>query len=274
VRLLLNLPRGKAYTRTLEIWAQAFGMVQAERSPSPPFTLVAMPLGEFLAQPDWCPEIAGRWAQVTPLNPVKQVREAVLDPQDHFSPDQLQQDLQYMQTISWRLKENPPEMEQPAFPEDFIHLLGLLHAPVQEWTKTRDVGERRPPLSAVALLRAYLARRADLREMLLAEMRKGQRRKWWPQEAVLRHMQRVIETFLNYHGWYNRAFFRARAQGQKFFEGQYPYSVEVTTLPVMREYLQYYNLDGDLKVGAALSWVLWALFAYGNEIGLQKPPYW
>ena len=68
IRVLFALPRNATWERTLRIWERAVAAVADECGGTLPFSLLAMPLGEFLAQPDWSePPDSGRWRDL--LNP-------------------------------------------------------------------------------------------------------------------------------------------------------------------------------------------------------------
>ena len=274
VRLLINLPRGRAYGQTRTLWEQALGMVAVQNREAQPFDLLAMPLEEFLAQPEWTSQVSERWELLHPLNPAKRASEAVLAAQSapHFKPQQLTADSRYLSTLAAKMPS--PEDELAAYPADFLYLIADIYAPAKQRLENRNQFARKPPLSAVALLRTYLERRPELRAHLLTLLRKGKRRTWWPEQAVLQHMQRVIEAFLNYHGWYNRTFFTLTAQPGHAGQAMFPYAVEAAIYPTLQEYIRQHAPGLPLPAGEALTWVLWALFAYGNEIGLLTPAYW
>jgi hypothetical protein len=62
VRVLWALPRGAGWERSVRVWEKAVAAVAAELGGTLPMRLVALPLDEFLAQPDWGePPEPGRW---------------------------------------------------------------------------------------------------------------------------------------------------------------------------------------------------------------------
>ncbi len=68
VRILFALPRNAAWERTLRIWEKAVAAVADDYGGKLSCCLLALPLGEFLAQPDWAePPDYRRWRDL--LNP-------------------------------------------------------------------------------------------------------------------------------------------------------------------------------------------------------------
>lgn len=277
VRLIINLLRGRDYENTLSIWEQALGMLQVQRSAPVPFTLYAMPIQDFLGQPDWDAEPSEIWDRLHPLSPAEKLKKQIVQRQElpRLDPDQLKNDLHYLLGLSRDLRDDPPEQALKTYPIDFCYVVDLIYSVAEVSQSNKYVLERRPPLSAVMLLRAYLERHPVLKAYLKQLMEKGKRRTWWPEKDVFRHMQRVIDAFLAYHGWYNRTLFIASVYTVSDGSStMFPYAVDVNFLP---EGWQYYNPPArelDSRPPDALAWVLWALFAYGDAIGLGKPPYW
>jgi len=67
VRVLWALPRGAGWERSVRVWEKAVAAVAAELGGTLPMRLVALPLDEFLAQPDWGADLAKKiYAEARP----------------------------------------------------------------------------------------------------------------------------------------------------------------------------------------------------------------
>lgn len=148
-----------------------------------------------------------------------------------------------------------------------ITIVLLVYERAQKALRPSEPIERRPPLSAIALLRRYLERHPVLKGKLAALVKQASRRHlWYPRDAV-RHAQRMVDTFLAYHGWHNRLLIWAVVQEAQPSEEMFPYKVSVTPF--------IYRLPGyDAAPHTALAWTCWALLAYSEALGLGRLPYW
>ena len=64
VRMLINLPRGQTWNRTLEVWQRAMKVVVEQIGKPLAFRLRVLPLSEFLTHPDWEAKASIYWGEV------------------------------------------------------------------------------------------------------------------------------------------------------------------------------------------------------------------
>jgi hypothetical protein len=98
----------------------------------------------------------------------------------------------------------------------------------------------------------------------------GKGRIRWNTTTVIHRMQQVINTFLTYHGWQSNGPLRVAAVAGEW-DGLGPFGIHVKKVG-----LWHFSDDEKLekKLCPALTWVLWALFEYADELGLGKPEFW
>ena len=100
----------------------------------------------------------------------------------------------------------------------------------------------------------------------------------WNVTTILHRMQGVIREFLRYHGYeVGRWLMAVPESSWERGEGPQDFGVRVRMHP------EVLMGEGDgvvpgqeavARAEEALAWVLWALFAYAEEIGLKPPPFW
>lgn len=277
VRTLFNLRRGRVYERSVKIWEQALGMLKMERGTDVPFTLLGMPIPDFLEQPEWQAELSERWDDLRPLSPAEKLQSSNPDESKthQADPDRLKDDWRYLENLLGELQIDPPEDALTAIPLSFFYIVDTIYEAAKISRFQEYTLNRRPPLTAIALIRAYLERHPELKARLKQLMKIGKRRAWWRDQKVMQHMQRIIDAFLDYHGWYNRMVIWVDASVVSGgSDPMFPYRVQARLTPGLPEYLQSQGVQLQTDPSDALAWVLWALFAYGKRLGLGKPSYW
>ena len=98
----------------------------------------------------------------------------------------------------------------------------------------------------------------------------GRGRMYWSPKTILHRMQMVINTFMGYYG------FRI-SNKLKIFATLDP-EESIRQFGVQVEPIDKHLTNDDLRdardTEEALTWILWALFEYGAELGLGKPEFW
>jgi hypothetical protein len=74
VRMLLNVRRGREWTRTLTVWQEACNLVAQQQNEALLFRLLAMPLDEFLNAPEW-EKTSRRWEEPSAYIPQVERKE-------------------------------------------------------------------------------------------------------------------------------------------------------------------------------------------------------
>lgn len=114
------------------------------------------------------------------------------------------------------------------------------------------------------MLKILLEKREDLLERLNKCMNQG--RHGESPVLVVQHMQGVIDCFLNTYGWESGSILSAEAINRGY-EG-HPFGIVVNAFVASRPGEGW---ESKSEIEVALAWVLWALFKYAEQIGLDKP---
>jgi len=209
VRVLFNVPRGERWDRTLEVWEAAVDTVVRHRGEEMHFQMVAMPLSEFLAGPDWGePPEAGAWEPVS--NPVKVRDVAVSTAAGPEIPESLarissQEDRIVLEAYRRYLQSTLGEAGELRLPSpEFFQVMKVIYAASNPPLRMEDpyaVERNVYPYASVYLLGKYLEMHRDLRDALSREMVRGANTVRWTTAVIVHRMQVVIETFVGYHGW-------------------------------------------------------------------------
>lgn len=272
-----------------------------------PYRLVGMRLREFLEQPDWGePVDEGRWeslldpAKVSGFGPAGQAKageetaKGKIVPASRKSvsvgrealPEALQRrapadDRRILQAYWEHLLEWGPELaytaERPRAEAEFFEVMEVIYRASHGSGDVRR--EAAYPYASVYLLRKYLEMHPRLREGLKKAMGRGRGSVRWSVTLVLHRMQGVIDVFLRYHGYRVSRYLRAVPESpyERGVGDVQDFRVRVGIHPelLMREGDEIVPGRGEAAQAAeALGWVLWALFAYAEELGLQPPEFW
>ena len=304
IRVLFALPRNAAWERSLRVWEKAVAAVADEQGGTLPFSLLAMPLGEFLTQPDWGePPDAGRWRDL--LNPgllvgfapgsssqaaapasvggksapTKDPAKPVPAELARYSPHESRLVLQALWEFFIENADRATLAGEAALPDpEFFSAMSLIYL------ADHDQGA---PLSARAgqpraswfLLAEYLKMHPALHKALGLELgREGGM--VWNASTIRFRMQTVARAFLRYHG------FRVADDAPLFVCADSADLSSRTTHPF------YFHVEiraPELLMGEgegvvptkrevalaeqALAWVLLTLANDGDKVGLRRPAF-
>ncbi len=303
IRVLFALPRNATWERTLRIWEKAVAAVADERGGTLPFSLLAMPLGEFLAQPDWRePPDSGRWRDL--LNPgllagfapiprqqnaaptgaagqgtatkslVKQAAELA-----RYSPHESRLVLQALWDFFTESAGRPAADGELAAPDlEFFSVVSLIYIASHDpgaplWSRAGQ------PYASWFLLREYLKMHPLLHKALSAELsREGMT--VWNGTMIRLKLQILADVFLRYHG------FRVSDEAPVFVCAESADFSTRTTQPfyfhvaIRAPELLMPEEDGVMPTQAdvalaesALAWVLRTLALEGDRVGLRRPAF-
>jgi len=300
VRLLINLPPGRVWDRTVHTWEQAAGNVATEHGDRLPFHLWALPLADFLQRPDWAePPDPARWTPLAAPAPAaggataaRQTtpprRPALAAAPLTSLPEPLRRrsagDDQLILAAFWQqFQAQAPTLGHPEVPPYsdpvFFQVLRLIHIASHD-PYAAPLNQAAHPHVSLYLLRTYLEMHPRLREALSKALVHGSGSVKWSVPTIILRMQVVVHTFLRYHGW--------RADGPLCVypeligwdnaerPGSFGLVVQIRHPELLME-------PGDEVVPGqpevrqaemALAWVLWALFSYGSDLGLKIAPFW
>jgi hypothetical protein len=288
--------------RTVEVWERGLGLVVEEVGGPLPFRLVGMTLGEFLERPDWSePPDEGRWRGIEPgsksqvagrksqvagsKSQVAGGKDGALAVRGEVPAALLRRspaDDRRILAAYWQwLQERGPEVayteEHPRPDPVFFEVMGVIYAASHGEGQT-VVRRAAYPYASVYLLGKYLEMHPKLRGRLRRVLERGRETMRWNVTTILHRMQGVIREFLRYHGYeVGRWLLAVPESSWERGEGPQDFGVRVRIHP------EVLMGEGDgvvpgqeavARAEEALAWVLWALFAYAEEIGLKAPPFW
>lgn len=298
IRVLINLPRGRMWDKTIGVWERATAIVAEEQGGKLPFRIVALPLQEFLGSPDWSePPDAQRWeslfdpSQVVAFGPAHpRVERRKGNPPAQRSanlPQGLRRrsaadDRRILQAYWQHFLELGPELAytaktprpDPAFFEIMQIIYTAAHPPDASLYQ-----QATHPYASIYLLRSYLDMHPRLRDALSKRIVRGSGSIRWNSTAVLHRVQVVIRVFLKYHGWAVSGPLQTYPVVPSWdSKGPRDLRIEVRIHPdLLMEEQGDGVVPGKEEVRQAeesLAWVLWALFAYGDEVMLKTAVFW
>jgi hypothetical protein len=294
VRILINLPRGKQWDATLATWERATAVVTKEHGGRLPFRLLALPMIEFLAHPDWEePPDAGRWellcdpTQLPSAGPIP-ADKSLVKTRGHAPqacptslPEPLRRcsahDDQLILLAFWQVfREQSSAFDGNLARPDpaFFGLMRLIYA-VSHDPAADSYTRASIPHASLYLLKQYLAMHASLREKLSKTITRGASSIKWSVPTILHKMEVVIAEFLRYHGWQMDGPLSVRPD-----LGHNGRAFDVTVVIRAPELLMTTEdgivpgRDAVQQTEKALSWVLWALFAHSEDVGLKRAAFW
>ena len=299
VRVLIALPHGRRWEKTIRVWERATAIVAEEQGGDLPFRIVARSLQEFLAEPDWSePPDAARWedlfdpAQTTAFSPAGRRPEERRDeaktpvPRRAQLPRALQRrspadDRRILLAYWQHLLERGPELaytaETPRPDPDFFEVMEVIYTA----SHLPDASPRQQaahPYASVYLLSKYLQMHPHLRRALSKAMVRGGNTLRWSVSTIQHRMQVVIHTFLRYHGWrVSNVLEAVPVPPWDRTDGPRDFGVAVRIHPELLMSDDDEVMPGRDEVQAAkkaLAWVLWALFAHSDDLGLKRCGFW
>jgi hypothetical protein len=135
------------------------------------------------------------------------------------------------------------------------------------------------PYASLYLLQQYLAMHPDLRKAVSKAITRGSGSMRWSTSTILHRMQVIITRFLRYHGWQAGGPLQAYPE-LSGWDNTKTQSFAVTVRIRNPELLMtpgdeiVPGKDAVQAVEQALAWVLWALFAHGEDLGLKQAVFW
>ena len=257
-----------------------------------PFRLLAMPLADFKAAPDWTePPQAQRWTDLTPTQTEPLALPANKKPSSstQLAP-KLPSSLRRYSTHESALVLNalwlafcegttiPTTNTKTQQPDPALfEVAGIIYAAAHDKHLT-PLERAGFPHAALYLLKQYFRLRPALFELLKKEIYRGAQAVRWNSIAITHRMQIVCEKFLRYHGFSDSGPLLVRALSADWMANE-PQHFKVRVDIREPEIL----LVGDGVVAnrsmvtaaeAALSWLLTALFTYAEDLDLPRPPFW
>ncbi len=282
VRMLVNLPRGKTWERTLKTWRNAIQVLIEQTGQKLAFRLLVMPLAEFLTHPDWETQAGTYWGELTMQKSKLPADEKSLLktlPKELESRSSRDDRIVLRALWGYFLETRGQGVEQYPQPDsEFLDLMRLIHA--ASFDEALPVKQQAGvPYASIYLLDQYLKLHKDLLERLNSALHYKKDRITSNPTTILHRMQVVINVFLRYHGWRSDGPLFAASQS-KGWEVQ-----DVRTFGVMVNIRkpELLMLEGDGVVPdqtevdeteRALAWVLCALFEYSLELGLGRVDFW
>ncbi len=282
VRMLVNVVRGPDWDRTIKIWRQCYEVIAQEHTM--PFRILAMPAMEFMTNPDWAanPDM-NRWHDIT----AKPSQALIPMPKKNSAPAWLlkqtpEEDRLVLNALCQQFLENgETPIEAAAFPNPvFFETMRLIYtASHDEDIKGGLLWHAASPWASIYLLNQYFMMHPDLKNILHQTIVRGASSVHWGTTTILHKMQLVIDCFMRYHGWRNGRVLR-------YIAGMYDYDSIVSAgfgISVRIWEPELLMLPGQLVVPSkadvkqaeeALSWVLLALFAHAERLGLPVCSFW
>lgn len=282
VRMVVALPAGTAFERTLNVWHQALDVLRSEVAENElAFQLAAIPLPAFLDQPDWDePPTDSHWVWLTS----SQTRttgglQRFLSQVPHSNPlhdrlilAALLQELHLDSALARKSQRYPKP--DPAFFQTIQVIYAASHA-----EGLSPLAQATYPWASLFLLRHYLHLHPVLRTQIERRLRASATTMRWNTTVILHRMQGIVDLFLAYHGW--------RSDGPLLvFAETPPWNQEAArtfriTARIRHREILVASGDNILPRVAdvrtaehALAWVLTALFRYAPDLGFKAPPFW
>lgn len=278
VRMLLHLKRNKQWEKTLKVWERAMGVVRENAKGKLHFRLLAIPLHEFLEAPDWETERELFWKEVLPPQP--QTGLVVAEPKGLSTLMQrtAREDRLVLRALWQDFNERiQPGIGLPKADPEFFQLMQLIyyashdpHLPLIEQAAT--------PHASLYLLRRYLELK-QLQKRIHSELHRGERDTRWNITTILHRMQSIANVFLTVHGWrmYGLLLVQSSANDMKTRPTRvFDMLVHIRDPQILmnRDDLVVPSKEEVREMEEALAWVLYALFAYSEELGLGGLSYW
>jgi len=286
VRVLFHVAPGKAWQKTLATWQRALAVVVKERGASLPFRLAAMPLADFLERPDWTePPASERW---TWLEPAAGERREKRSEEKADLPVRLPRGLKRRSARDDRLillafwqhfREHAPTLGGQSIPRPdpaFFQVMEVIYLASHD-EDAAAIARTAYPHASVYLLGQYLRMHPALCQALNKAITRGGYTMRWNVTTILHRMQVVIRTFLRYHGWEVSPTFMAYPTVTSWeVAGPRDVAVEVRLRPelLMTPDEGVVTREDVQRAERALAWVLWALFAYAEQVGVKRAVFW
>ena len=293
VRVLFNLARNRDWDSTLATWERAVAIAAEKHGGALPFRLLAMPLPEFLANPDWDEPPSDRWENLLDparlptfgaAQPVETDKTLISARKKQRLPQGLRRALsphddRLILAAYWQMFREQAQGQFPQADPAFFDLVSLIYAASHDNEVRSPLAQASLPKASLYLLRKYLEMHPDLRQALNKAITRGSGSMKWSPTTILHRMQQVVRVFLKFHGF--------TPDGPLVVEADLPpwdvpgprdFRVSVC---IKKAELLMGDRDGVVpgrdtvrRVEQALAWVIWALFVYSAEVGVKHAPFW
>ena len=267
IRMVVNVPPGHKFIKTCNVWRSVIENLREELDEPVNFTLKAIPLVDFLLEPEWEVETSARWWDLTKIVREQQEHGAI---QESITEGRItrnsKEDLVLLTALHLALKAEQEPQWVKAIDLDFMDVIVKIYE-VSHPEDHQSPWRWMPPYGSLSLLKDYFDLHPVLRKRLHASLHQNTSKWSWNSRTILHRMQRVIDTFLAYYGWKSNVYLSAKAV---LAEGAAePFQISVTTIGFFLG-----DVDESRRKTDALEWVLTALFRYAEDLGLGRPRFW
>jgi len=279
VRMIVQLPRGTKWDKTIRTWEKAVGVVQERAGGNLSFRLFAIPRREFLDAPDWSAEHQLSWVEITASE-----KQNVIQPLSQAAPQEFlyhtsREDHLVLAALWQDFLENvqPAQAQFPKPDPEFLNVMRLIYSASHD-SALSELEQASVPYASLYLLNKYFAMR-KLRQPLNKTLHNGKGNLRWNPTTIMHRMQVVVNAFLSAHGW--------RSDGPLFVHVSMSdwgaASTQFFGVNVRIRNPQILMAQDDMVVPSqsevahtekALAWVLWSLFAHSLDLGLGRPEFW
>jgi hypothetical protein len=231
------------------------------------FTLKAIPLVDFLLEPEWEIETSARWWDLTKIVREQQERDAAQESgMEERITRNSKEDLVLLIALHLALKTEQEPQWAKTIDLDFMDVMLKIYEASHPEDR-QNPWRWMPPYGSLSLLKDYFDLHPILRRRLHASLHHNTSKWSWNSRTILHRMQRVIDTFLAYYGWKSNVYLSAKAV---LAEGAAePFQVSVGTIGF------FWGEPDESRIKTdALEWVLTALFRYAEDLGLGRPRFW
>lgn len=284
VYLLIQLPRGPVWERTLKTWQQAIQLLEEKTGRQINFRVLAFSLQDFLRQPNWENLQVQPWLDLT--TPGTEIVKAQKSMQQNAK---LPHNLMYRSTRQdklvlaalWQNFESLAAQKQEKYPTanpEFLQMIRIIYAASHDFSRPA-LELASLPHASLYLLEQYLKMHPALLERLQKVLHFGRGTLRWNSTTILHRMQVVINAFLAYHGWRSDGGLLAYPSIADWDEaGPRTFAVNVILRDPELLMLPDENVVPSqveiISCEDALAWILWALFNYAPELGLGRVEFW
>jgi len=279
VRMILQLPRGTKWDKTLQTWEKAMGVVQERAEGKLNFRLFAIPRREFLDAPDWNEERQLLWVEITPKEKTTAIQTVTTTAPQELLYSSSRED-RLVLTALWQDFLENVNTEQIQFPKpdpEFLNVMQLIHSASHD-PGLSPLEQAAMPHASLYLLNKYLTMK-KLRKQLNRALHNGKGNLRWNPTTIMHRMQIVVNTFLSAHGWRSDGLLFAHVtigNWDTISTRMFGVNVRVRNPQILIEEddIVVPSQSEVTQVEQALAWVLWALFAHSLDLGLGRPEFW
>jgi hypothetical protein len=282
VRMLVNGKPGREFDNTLKVWQAAMLQVENEFGTELNFQLMALPLQIFMSSPEWHEALSNAWVRVDAeganTSPVL-MQTSEMPSAVRLYTSLMGDDIVLLEALAQVFIETTGENLRRPNREMFAVVRTIYAASFrgkgwasyegsaigEEWTIDEAAGL---PVVSIYLLREYLNLHRDLRKGLNQAMHFNRGRMVWTQQNILHRMGIVIRKFMSYYGWRPSDFLMVHPMISDNESKDYTVKCEFEYKAGGMDYGE------QIRIQKALTWVLLALFEYGQDIGLGRPEFW